>query len=265
MTMVRWHAKAIAGFVRRAQSDPRATGVILVGSAARGETRADSDVDLYLVVHDGAFSDALSAGRISYVDHTDVDDPHGYVDVKLLSPSYLREGIESGDDPLRASFVGARVLWDADGTLSGAVSTLLDPGSAYFAERRSAFAAQLSLHGGYFLRQALEHAKPLLAHHAAVHAAYAAGRIVLANDAVFFRGAKYLDVQLTAAPSTPERLVGMLTDLVTAPSEAGIRAIADALAPLVPDALAIPDEVLSRFIVDNELSWRTGTAPPEYR
>jgi hypothetical protein len=252
-----WHAAAIEAFLHRARQDPDSRGVVLVGSVARGEDRPDSDVDLYLVVADDVFERAAAAGRISFVDRTGIDDPHGYVDVKLVSPAYLSDAVEAGDDPLRASFVGARI--------ASSVGALLHPGDAYFAALETAFVAQIALHGGYFLPQALELDKPLLAAHAAVHAAYAAGRLVLAHDRVFFRGAKYLDVQFAACPSAPPGLVDLLAELLSRPAEGPMRAIEAALSPLVPDGFGIRDEVLSRFISDNELSWRTRIPPAEFR
>jgi hypothetical protein len=260
-----WHAAAIEAFLERAGNEADARGVVLVGSVARGEDRPDSDVDLYLVVDDAAFDRAASAGRIAFVDRTGMEDPHCYLDVKLVSPSYLREAAGAGDDPLRASFVGARVLWDAGDDLPALVSAILAPDATYFADLETAFAAQVSLHGGYFLPQALELGKPLLAHHAAVHAAYAAGRLVLAHDGTFFRGAKYLDAQLAASPSTPSGLARLLTDLVIDPRAARMREVEAALSPLVPRGFSISDEVLSRFITDNELGWRTRMSPPEFR
>lgn len=265
MSGAAWHAAAIDGFVDRARTDPDARGVVLVGSAARGTAKATSDVDVYLVVDDAAFDRAAGNGRIAYVDRTGIDDRHGYVDVKLTSPAYLREAAAAGDDPLRASFVGFRVLWDAGETIGILVDTLLDPAPGYFETLETAFAAQVALHGGYFLRQALQNQNRLLTQHAALHAAYAAGRLVLAHDRVFFRGAKYLEEQLTSSPSTPAGLGELLNELADRPSDEGMRRVECALLPLVPHGFAITDEVLSRFITDNELGWRTGISPPEFR
>jgi Nucleotidyltransferase domain len=263
--MAEWHAPAIDRFMDWMRKDPDARGVVLVGSVARGEARRDSDVDLYLVVTDDAFDRAAAAGRIAFVDRTGIEDPHGYVDVKLVSPAYLRDAVEAGDDPLRASFAGSQVLWDAGEQLEELISSLLHPGAEYFAALETSFAAQVALHGGYFLPQALTLGNALLAHHAAVHAAYAAGRLVLAHDRVFFRGAKYLDAQLAVCPSAPSGIVDLLADLAARPAEATMRSVEAALAPLVPDGFPISDEVLSRFITDNELSWRTGVPPTEFR
>src|SRR5687767_8624042 len=137
--MATWHAGALDAFLDRARRDPNARGVVLVGSVARGEARPDSDVDLYLVVTDDAFDRAAAAGRIAFVDRTGIEDPHGYVDVKLVSPAYLRDAVTAGDDPLRASFVGSRVLWDAGEELEALVSSLLAPGAEYFAALTTAF------------------------------------------------------------------------------------------------------------------------------
>ena len=48
----------------------------------------------------------------------------GYVDIKLCRPSYLAAAVERGDDPTRASFVGARVTLDRIGGLAQTVSAI---------------------------------------------------------------------------------------------------------------------------------------------
>ncbi|WP_212804587.1 nucleotidyltransferase domain-containing protein [Actinocatenispora sera] len=47
---MRHHEDTLDAYVRRVRADADAIAVIVVGSVARGTERADSDVDVYLVV-----------------------------------------------------------------------------------------------------------------------------------------------------------------------------------------------------------------------
>src|SRR5689334_7139511 len=61
------HEESIAAFVESARADGACDAVIVEGSVARGTERADSDVDLYLLVGDETFGKARRDGRLSYV------------------------------------------------------------------------------------------------------------------------------------------------------------------------------------------------------
>lgn len=91
--------------------------MIVIGSVARDTARADSDVDVYLVVTDEAYSEAQAARAIASVSQQGVTYPGGYVDIKLASPGYISTAVERGDDPARASFLQARVALDKTGRI----------------------------------------------------------------------------------------------------------------------------------------------------
>ena len=145
------HERAISAYVESVRGDERNLAVVVVGSVARGTERPDSDVDVYLVVDDASFDEAMAANRLAWVERRDADYAGGYLDIKLASPRYLAAAIEHGDDPTRASFEGARRC------SIGSDSNASWPTWSRCPRRRGpAASARTWLHGGYFLRQAAD-------------------------------------------------------------------------------------------------------------
>ena len=264
MTVAEHHERAIAALAARARTRG-AIGLVVVGSVARATSRPESDLDAYEVVDDARFDVALQHGSISWVETEGCDWVGGYCDLKLSSPALLRAAAERGDDPVRASFEGARVVFDDRGDLSALVAAAGESTPARFAGLAASFAAQLVLYGGYFLPQALELDNTLLARSAAIHAATAAGRLVLARASVLYRGPKYLSEQLVALPSYSQGLNDAIVQLAENPSLQALRTVRELVSVTGSLPESIEDDVLSRFIIENEMSWFTGVPPAEAR
>ena len=257
------HERALAAYVDSVRAAPGTVAVIAVGSVARGTERADSDVDVYLVVDDAAFESALAGNRLSWVERRDADYPGGYVDVKLASPGVLAAAAEAGDDPMRASFEGARVAFQRGGDLTAVLESIVTLPDEGWELRVRAYVAQARIHGGYFLPQAAAHDDAFLLQHAATHLALASARAAFAERRTLLRGPKYVAATL-ARLDLPPGFLERWRALVERPGvEEGallLAALDDWLGPAIG-----PDETLSTFIRDNELAWLHGTLPPEYR
>jgi hypothetical protein len=261
---MRHHEVAIEEAVRR-YGTRAVVAVVVVGSVARGDERDDSDVDLCLIVDDAEFERQAEAGRVSFVELHELY-PEGVFDVKHVSESQLRLATVAGDEPMRASFEGARVAWAADGAVVARIAELVAevamlPDEVWAASAR-AFDAQARLHGEYFLPQAVKLGDLLLLHHAAVHLAFAVGRAVLAREHVLFAGPKYLRRRILATDQGA--IVPLLDAVVDHPSAESASDLLHALERLTPPP-ASHAEALSLFVRDNELAWATGVTPPEYR
>ena len=255
------HERMLADHVESVRSEPAVLGVILVGSVARRTERPDSDVDVYDLVDDAAFDAALAGDRISWTEPGD-DRPGGYVDVKLVSPAVLEAAAAAGDDPMRASFEGARIAFARIDGLRAVLDRIVRlPADAWQARVRAQL-AQARLHGGYFLPQADARDDPFLRAHASTHLTLAAARAALAEHRVLLRGPKYVTSTLDRL-DLPEGFMAAWHGAVTEP---GARSAARLLAAL--DAWFGPDDdpdaTLSTFIRDNELAWLHGRIPPEY-
>ena len=116
--------RALAAYVEQVAADPETLGVVVIGSLARGVEREDSDVDVYLVVTAEAFARATADDRWAWIDRQELDYPGSYIDVKLCDLAYLRTAVERADDPTRASFSGARIVFSRAGEIADLVAAI---------------------------------------------------------------------------------------------------------------------------------------------
>lgn len=254
--------RALAAYVDSVRDEPGVLGVVLVGSVARGREREDSDVDVYLVVDDERFAAETARGRYAWVERRDLDYPGSYIDIKLVSPTYLQTAIERADDPTRASFVGARVAWTELDGLADTVARIPVLPDDVWEERIRSHVAQARLYGGYFLRQAVERGDGFLRRHAGLHLALAAARAALAANHVMLPGPKYVS-KLMLTVDTPDGFVEAWSRVVDDPDTDSGRELLRILDEWLAGDLT-PDETLSTFIRDNELAWLRGTVPAEF-
>lgn len=254
------HERGLARWVADTQQDPQARAGILVGSVARGEERDDSDIDLYLVLSDRELDRRLAAGRTAHVVRCDDLWPGGYLDVKYLSRHLLDRAVTEADEPLRASVVAARVLWDHDGGIDTVLAALLDLEAVPWQQRVDSFLAQAWLQGSYFLPDAVRRGDVFGAQWATGHLRFAAARAVLASRRVLFAGPKYLTATLEAL----ELPNGMLAAWHAAaePDPTMAKALLDVLS--TEFGTPTVDDRLSRYILDHEWAWYHHGLPPEY-
>jgi len=257
------HEESIAAFVESARADGACDAVIVEGSVARGTERADSDVDLYLLVGDETFGKARRDGRLSYVTADGIAYEGGYFDIKLVTLGYLDQAAIRGDDPCRASFESARVVWTTVDDLADRLARILAISDESWREREAKFIAHARLQNWYFVPQADKLGNTFLLHHAAVHLVMATGRALLAHNHVLFKAPKYLEGTVAALPQKPDGYSELARDALATPSPETSSALMNAVEAFSDWPLTLA-ETLSRYVEDNELSWLTGSMPPEY-
>lgn len=260
---MRHHEETVSALAATTRADPDALGLVLVGSVARGTERPDSDVDVYLVVIEDAFRRARENDRLSFTMAGPATYDGGYVDVKLVSPTYLDRAAERGDEPTRASFVGARVVWSRMPSLHVVLGSISDPGPDFFRPRAASFIAQMRLQGGYFLAQGEARGDPYLVAWSSLHMIAAADRALLSHHGVLFRGHKYLREMVRGLPSLPPDHEGLVSAQLREPTAARGREIMRHVEEFHPWDLA-GESTLSRYIEETELAWLFGAIPPEY-
>jgi hypothetical protein len=258
------HEDALERFVARAAADTDVLAVIVSGSLSRGTERADSDIDLYVVVTEERWADAFDRHRLMYVEREGADYPGGYFDIKLATLSYLDDAAARGDDPVRDSFARARIAYSRVPDLADSLARIAVVPEEQWQKRMASHLAQARLHGGYFLVQGLTHGDDLLTAHAAVHLATAACRALLARDRVLYAGPKYLRSAVAALDNKPDGFDAAIAALVHEPTTARGRAVLELLESAADWPLS-KEQTLSTFVLENELAWRYRQSPPEYR
>lgn len=249
------HEDTLTAYLERVRRTPDSLGLVVTGSVARGDERPDSDVDVALVVTEEAFARARGEDRLSYVEQDVATYPGGYVDVKVIGPSWLAAVRDHADEPTRASLRGARVVWttlpDLAETLDAAAAASDDDA---WRERLVTAVARMRLQGVYFLGQGRTLADPFLAHAAAVEFVRAAGQALLAHARVLYAGPKYLRSTVRRLPGLPADLPAAFDGLLGDPDPDRAREILVAVEQIVQAPLS-PEATLGRFVADNELSW----------
>lgn len=258
------HEAAIERFVKRIADAPENVAVVVVGSVARCRARLESDVDVYLVVTEDEFDRARENHSLSYVTTEDADYEGGYVDVKVASLDYLREAALSADEPARASFIGARVVWTRDSRVVDVVRRIPVLDRFVFDERARSFVAQARLQACYFAEQARARDNTFLRHHAATHLVMACGRALLAANRVLFQGPKYLEQQVELLVDKPADIDRLMHEALQSPCPSTARVLLHAVESFREWGLSHA-ETLSVFVEDNELGWLTGAPPPHVR
>jgi len=262
---MRHHEELLDAYVRRVRRDPTAIAVILVGSVARGAERSDSDVDVYLVVDDDAFDAAVAANRLIVEERFDESYPGGFVDVKLASVAFLDAAAERGDDPVRASFDGARVSWVRAGyEIAGRIAAIPVLPAAVWEERAVSFMTQVWWHGTDYLPLAVAFENAFLLYHAAINTVEAGGRALLALNRQLFRGPRYLEDAIDGLDRKPDGYRDLAHHLLTNPSRESADAYVDALERFYPWPV---DRAASAsiYVRDNELAWLNSAPPPQPR
>ena len=259
---MRHHEETIATYAATVATEPEVLALLVVGSVARGTERATSDVDVYLVVADDAFAAAQSARRVAYID-AKAATYDSYVDIKLASPRYLERAVAHADDPTRASFLDARIVFDHTGSMAATVARIVTLPDDFWERRVHAYRCQARLYGGYFLKQAHERNDRFLLQHSAVHLCFAVGRVALAVNRTLFQGQKYLATTLSELADLPDGLVDAWHGVLADPAPDSAAVLTDMVDAWQGGPLTLED-TLSTFIIDNELAWLNGTVPAEF-
>jgi hypothetical protein len=95
------HQRTIQRMIERFQHDPTVLALIIIGSVARGEARADSDVDCYLLVDDAAYQARRAANQLSINPSDLCDQPHGQAGGRVIDLAYIQDVAARGPEPAR--------------------------------------------------------------------------------------------------------------------------------------------------------------------
>ena len=98
--MYEHHQRVIARLVEQFKADPACLGLIIGGSLARGWGRADSDIDVLILISEQDFQQRMETGNVLYFDRDICDYEGGYIDGKYIDTAYLRDAAERGIERL---------------------------------------------------------------------------------------------------------------------------------------------------------------------
>lgn len=253
------HQRAIARIIERVRADPDVLALVIIGSVARGDATAGSDLDGYLILTDTAYQ-ARQAAALSAWSATELCDwPGGTAGGLAVDLAMLSDAAERGPEPARYAFTGAFAPFSRVPNLDALLQRIPAYPEHERTEKLISFASQLPVHLAY-LRLGEYSDNPYLLAETAVEIVLFGGRLILAHNRMLYPNRKWFMRELARAPERPPGLVGLAERLLRTPSIAHAQAFCDTVLNFAPWPRP-PEGTMARFQRDRELHWRSGTAP----
>lgn len=257
------HRRAIERLVAALEPDETIRALLLAGSLAHGDARADSDVDVLLVLDHVPFERRARDGRLTWSDPSFCDWEGGYVDAKYVDPALIGQVAARGSEPARFAYQGVRVLFDRTDGLEDLLTRVVRYPIEGRDERVERFTAQL-VGARWFHAEGLRRDDPYLATFARQRVVLFACRIVLARNERLYPFHKWLLREVERAPDRPPTLLEDIDRLLREPSQARVEGlVSEVLACYAIDEAAANTGWGSRFMRDTELAWMRGEPPVE--
>lgn len=257
------HAAALAEAVAHFRDDPDVLAVIFGGSAARGMSRPDSDIDLMVVVTQEEMARRASVQDVEVVRELGHLYEGGYFDAKVVDIAFLRDVAESGSEPARWAFSGVRIVHGGTPEIGALVSRIPVFPEASRDENILDFLAQVMLLR-WFVGEAVKRDDPYLLSYATSRLALYSGRVFLALNGMLYPFHKWFLTEVTRAPMRPDDLPDLIRAAVSRPGLETAEPLAEAVLGYRDWGLDHPLAV-ARFLRNTEWSWRYGPPPLEDR
>jgi hypothetical protein len=253
------HQAAIERVTASLRGDPEVLALLLGGSIAHGFERAESDVDLLLVVSDADREARLREGRAQFLTAEGCDWPGGYVEGKYLSPGFLAEIARAGSEPARFALADARVLFsrlpDLDARLRAATRYPVEQK----AERIRRFRAQFEA-WHWYAHEALKLGDRYLLGISVARMVLFAARMLLAWNERLYPYHKWLLRVLEQAPERPPDLLERIAAVHAEPSQASLLGLWATVTNFRAWEGA-GEPWAGQFMRDSELNWLEGATP----
>jgi predicted nucleotidyltransferase len=251
------HEETIRRAVDRFRADDEVLALLLGGSLAHGYAGPGSDVDVMAVVADERFDERRRRNETAWYSRDLATYPEGYVDLKYVSPAYLRLVAEKGSEPARFAFKDSSVLFSRleglDDLLAAAVRY---PTGKEDRQRR--FAAQLEA-WNWYAGEALKRDDRYLLDVSVGRLVLFGGRLVLAHNELLYPYHKWFRRVLEEAPDRPDGLLDAIDDLTGRPSPDSVGRFYELVKGWRDWGLAEPWPAV--FMADSETNWLDGHTP----
>lgn len=254
------HASSIENLVAAFEPDPAILALVLTGSIAHGFAKADSDIDVAIVVGPQEYARRMAEERLHYNNRALCTYP-GYIDGKYLDEAALRLVGERGSDPARFAFKDCRILFsrlpDLDRLIAEIVRFPVDAKRS----RIDRFGAQL-LAWRWYYSEAIRQENLYLRHLAIQKVVLFSCRIVLTENELLYPYHKWLLRVVGSAPRQPAGFMGSVHELLARDSWAVVESLCASVFDFAKVDSAAADAVWpTRFMQDTELSWTDHEAP----
>lgn len=256
--MLKHHEEAIAKFKAYFEKEDWVIAIILGGSLAKGLERPDSDVDGMIVVTEEKYQEIKAQNRLSECILGECDYPGGYFDVKYCTLNYLHEVAKNGSEPSRNAYYKAKCLLDRSGKVEDIIPKIWAFPTHLKAEKMFSFYSALELSQGYFWASSKDNI--YLRHRAAADTVLFGLRLLLQEGEILFPCQKSLEIAVNRLERKPENILDLAHDVLLKMTDEAknkfVKTIMDFISYTPPEN---GNEVLTRYVNDNEQWWNTGS------
>ncbi|MEM9066141.1 MAG: nucleotidyltransferase domain-containing protein [Planctomycetota bacterium] len=258
------HQRALLDrFIDHAATEPTFQAVIFGGSIAKGWHNEKSDIDLMVLVDEQDYRLRASENRTAVWDQRFSEIEWIAADVKYLDPSYLNDCADRANEPTKAAFLGAVVVWAREdpAPLESMIEQIQRYPEEGVDDRIASYLAQVEAMRWY-MTQADKRSDPYLASWVAARAALYGCRVFLALNRQLYPYHKWLLHATDLCERKPDGLTDAAREMCRTPTLSIVERFCDMVLDYDNWPMRNPSWA-ELFIRDTELKWRTGEAPME--
>ena len=141
--MEKHHQDSINKFLKIYKKDQSILAILLSGSIAHSFAKADSDIDIVLVVSSNEYIKRKNAINLAFSLWDICDYKGGYIDCKVVDLHFLEKVAARGSDPARYAFMHNKILFSRIENLNEILTNISKYPVNEVDERRKRFASQL--------------------------------------------------------------------------------------------------------------------------
>ena len=232
-----------------------AVALILIGSVAKGEERADSDLDCAVVLSEEEYAEKEKSNVITETLDGLCTYEGGYFDVKYMTKEYLKELAEKGSEPARNTFTKAKVLFCNDAEIEDILLRVPVFQKGEKGEKLLSFYSDFWLNYYYYLKSCP--IEGYMKMHTIAEIIYSLYRMILQENEVLFDCNRRLEKQVESISEDTAELVRLGRRLEISQNmqdaECFVNQFLKITTYVPPEDLAV---VLSRYAKDFQEWWR---------
>lgn len=250
------HLKTIQNIKTKFTNNEDVIAVLLVGSIAHGYARADSDVDIMIIIDEDSYNKRVLNEELTFYDEKLSTYDGGYVDGKYISVNFMKEVRDNGSEAARYAFHNATFISTKDESLSELLKEITQYSIEKKLENIQRFYGQFEA-WKWYCDEAVKHENRYLLNHSISKLTLFGGRMLLAYNETLFPYHKWFLRVLSEVSEKPEDLMMRIDEMHIEPSQDNINGFYNCVKEF-NDWHDGDKHWTDQFAKDSELNWLNG-------
>lgn len=211
--MEKHHQNSLNKFLELYKNDQSILAMLLSGSIVYGFAKADSDIDIILVVNSDEYTRRKNLDKLAFSLWDICDYEGGYIDCKVVDLLFLEKVVEKGSDPVRYAFSHNKILFSKIENLNEVLQNISKYPVNQIEERRKRFASQL-LAWKWYYSEALKKENKYLLFLSIQKIVLFSCRIILNENRLFFPYHKWMLKEVEKSNNKPLGIMVKINELL---------------------------------------------------